>query len=109
MQQVDLIDLAGMEVRAWVSGRKRMRCMKINQLLRLINGIVEERSNNAANMSRRDGCMLRRHSMLEISNFKIVNLLERIVTIDLDSNSRLGSCQVNMLKDGLIVIHSVPY
>ena len=47
--------------------------------------------------------------MLEISNFKIVNLLERIVTIDLDSNSRLGSCQVNMLKDGRIVIRSVPY
>ena len=83
-----------------------MRCMKINQLLRLINGIVEERSNNAADMSRRDGCMLRRHSVLEISNFKIVNLLERI---DLDSNSSLGSSQVNMLKDGLIVIHSVPY
>ena len=106
MQQVDLIDLAGMEVRAWVSGRKKMRCMKINQLLRLINGIVEERSNNAADMSRRDGCMLRRHSVLEISNFKIVNLLERI---DLDSNSSLGSSQVNMLKDGLFVIHSVPY
>ena len=42
MQQVDRIDLAGMEVRAWVSGRKKMRCMKINQLLRLINGIVGE-------------------------------------------------------------------
>ena len=83
--------------------------MKINQLLRLIIELLRKRSNNSADMSRRDGCMLRRHSMLEISNFKIVNLLERIVTIDLDSNSSLGSSQVNMLKDGLIVIHSVPY
>ena len=102
MQQVDLIDLAGMEVRAWVSGRKKMRCIKINQLLDLLG----RRSNNSADMSRRDECMLRRHSVLEISNFKIVNLLERI---DLDSNSSLGSSQVNMLKDGLFVIHSVPY
>ena len=96
------MDLAGMEVRAWVSGRKKMRCIKINQLLDLLG----RRSNNSADMSRRDECMLRRHSVLEISNFKIVNLLERI---DLDSNSSLGSSQVNMLKDGLFVIHSVPY
>ena len=71
--------------------------------------LLGKRSNNSADMSRRDECMLRRHSVLEISNFRIVNLLERIVTIDLVSNSSLGSSQVNMLKDGLIVIHSVPY
>ena len=60
-------------------------------------------------LSRRDGCMLRRHSVLEVSNVKIVNLLGRIVTIDLFSNSSLGSSQASMLKDGLIVINSVPY
>ena len=60
-------------------------------------------------LSRRDGCMLRRQSVLEVSNVKIVNLLGRIVTIDLFSNSSLGSSQASMLKDDLIVINSVPY
>ena len=53
--------------------------------------------------------MLRRHSVLEVSNVKIVNLLGWIVTIDLFSNSSLGSSQASMLKDDLIVINSVPY
>ena len=60
-------------------------------------------------LSRRDGCMLRRQSVLEVSNVKIVNLLGRLVTIDLYINSSLGSSQASMLKDDLIVINSVPY